>query len=222
MRFAWWGAEESGLVGSTNYVNGLSQAEKDRIALYLNFDMVGSPNYIFMMQDADQSSFVAPVAVPAGSAAIEDLFESYYTLKDEPYNDSAFDGRSDYQAFIVNNIPSGGLFTGAEVPKTAEQARSGAAPWARSSTRATTRRVTRSPTSISTLSTSTPTLIGFAALTFAYSTETVNGVPGKRGAWTGQERAPGPGRLAGHVRPVNELASRRNERGRPFGPPPLL
>jgi Zn-dependent M28 family amino/carboxypeptidase len=53
IRFAWWGAEESGLVGSTNYVNGLSQAEKDRIALYLNFDMVGSPNYIFMTQDAD-------------------------------------------------------------------------------------------------------------------------------------------------------------------------
>ena len=42
--------------------------------------MVGSPNYIFMMQDADQSSFVAPVAVPPGSTAIEDLFESYYTL----------------------------------------------------------------------------------------------------------------------------------------------
>ena len=61
LRFAWWGAEESGLVGSTNYVNGLSQAEKDRIALYLNFDMVGSPNYIFMTQDADQSSFTAPV-----------------------------------------------------------------------------------------------------------------------------------------------------------------
>ena len=56
LRFAWWGAEESGLVGSTNYVNGLSQAEKDRIALYLNFDMVGSPNYIFMTQDADQST----------------------------------------------------------------------------------------------------------------------------------------------------------------------
>ena len=122
VRFAWWGAEESGLVGSTNYVNGLSQAEKDRIALYLNFDMVGSPNYIFMTQDADQSSFVAPVAVPAGSVAIEDLFESFYTLKDEPYDDAAFDGRSDYQAFILNDIPAGGLFTGAEVPKTAEQA----------------------------------------------------------------------------------------------------
>ena len=61
LRFAWWGAEESGLVGSTNYVNGLSQAEKDRIALYLNFDMVGSPNYIFMTYDATSRASPPPV-----------------------------------------------------------------------------------------------------------------------------------------------------------------
>ena len=79
VRFAWWTAEESGLVGSTNYVNSLSEEELGRIALYMNFDMVGSPNYIFMTQDADQSSFEAPVAVPDGSVAIEDLFESFYT-----------------------------------------------------------------------------------------------------------------------------------------------
>ena len=121
LRFAWWGAEESGLVGSTNYVNGLSQAEQDKIALYLNFDMVGSPNYVFMTQDADQSSFTAPVVVPPGSTAIEDLLESFYTWKGEPYDDAAFDGRSDYQRFIQVGIPAGGLFTGAEVRKTAEQ-----------------------------------------------------------------------------------------------------
>ncbi len=121
VRFAWWGAEESGLVGSTNYVNGLSQAEKDRIALYLNFDMIGSPNYIQMVYDSDESGFEAPVPVPPGSIAIEDLFESFYTLSDEPYDDAEFSGRSDYQAFINNGIAAGGLFTGAEVPKTAEQ-----------------------------------------------------------------------------------------------------
>ena len=49
------------MVGSTAYVEGLSQAERDRIALYLNYDMVGSPNYIFMVYDADQSTFTAPV-----------------------------------------------------------------------------------------------------------------------------------------------------------------
>ena len=63
VRFAWWGAEESGLVGSTNYVTGLSQAEKDRIALYLNFDMIGSPNYVQMVYDSDKSGFEPPAGV---------------------------------------------------------------------------------------------------------------------------------------------------------------
>jgi Zn-dependent M28 family amino/carboxypeptidase len=123
VRFAWWGAEELGLVGSTAYVEGLSQAERDRIALYLNYDMVGSPNYIFMVYDADQSTCPAPagVPIPAGSTAIEDLYESYYTLIGEPYDDTLFSGRSDYQAFIVAGIPSGGRFTGAEVVKTPAQ-----------------------------------------------------------------------------------------------------
>jgi Zn-dependent M28 family amino/carboxypeptidase len=69
--------------------------------------MTGSPNYIFMIYDADESTFEAPVAVPPGSVAIEDLYESYYTLVGEPYDDTAFDGRSDYQAFIEAGIPSG-------------------------------------------------------------------------------------------------------------------
>ena len=62
LRFAWWGAEESGLVGSTEYVEGLSP-ELDRIAMYLNYDMVGSPNYFFGVYDADESTFEAPVVV---------------------------------------------------------------------------------------------------------------------------------------------------------------
>ena len=192
VRFAWWGAEESGLVGSTNYVNGLSPAEKDRIALYLNFDMVGSPNYIFMMQDADQSSFVAPVAVPPGSTAIEDLFESYYTLKDEPYDDSAFDGRSDYQAFIVNGIPAGGLFTGAEVRKTAEQAAIwGGTVGAQFDPCYHAACDTFANNNDHALSVNADA-IGFAMLTFAYSTETVNGVPGKRVPGQGKSDLPAP------------------------------
>jgi Zn-dependent M28 family amino/carboxypeptidase len=180
LRFAWWGAEESGLVGSTNYVNGLSQAEKDRIALYLNFDMVGSPNYIFMTQDADQSSFMAPVAVPAGSVKIEDLFESFYTLRGEPYDDAAFDGRSDYQAFIVNNIPAGGLFTGAEVPKTAEQqAIWGGTTGAQFDPCYHAACDTFANNNDHALEVNSDS-IAFALLTYAYSTESINGVPGKR------------------------------------------
>jgi Zn-dependent M28 family amino/carboxypeptidase len=178
LRFAWWGAEEAGLIGSTAYVNGLSGAEKDRIALYMNYDMVGSPNYIFMTQDADQSSFTAPVPVPSGSTAIEDLFESFYTVSDEPYDDAAFDGRSDYQAFIVNNIPAGGLFTGAEVPKTAEQkAIWGGTVGAQFDPCYHLACDTFANNNSHALTVNSKS-IAFAALTYAYSTESVNGVPG--------------------------------------------
>ncbi|WNB87440.1 M20/M25/M40 family metallo-hydrolase [Cellulomonas sp. ATA003] len=121
VRLAWWGAEELGLIGSTEWVGQRTPAELDEIALYLNFDMIGSPNYYFGIYDADQSSFAAPVVVPEGSEHIEKTFEEFYTLLGEPYDDSAYSGRSDYQAFIENGIPSGGLFTGAEGIKTAEQ-----------------------------------------------------------------------------------------------------
>ena len=89
----------------------------------MNYDMIGSPNYIFMVYDADQSTFPAPpgVPIPAGSAAIEDVYERFYTIKDEPYDDTEFSGRSDYEAFILADIPASGLFTGAEEIKTAFQ-----------------------------------------------------------------------------------------------------
>ncbi|HXV58912.1 MAG TPA: M20/M25/M40 family metallo-hydrolase [Gaiellaceae bacterium] len=194
MRFAWWGAEESGLVGSTNYVNGLSQAERDRIALYLNFDMVGSPNYIFMVYDGDQSTFAPPagVPIPDGSIEIEDLFESFYTLMDEPYDDTQFSGRSDYQAFIVNNIPAGGLFTGAEVPKTAEQqAIWGGTVGAQFDPCYHEACDTFANNNDHALNVNSDA-IGFAMLTFAYSTETVNGVPGKRVPGQGKSDLPTP------------------------------
>ncbi len=121
LRFAWWASEEQGLVGSTTYVNELSQAELDRIVAYVNFDMIASPNHVYFVYDADQSSFVAPVPVPDGSIALERLFEVFYTWQGVPYEDTAFSGRSDYQAFINNGVPASGLFTGAEVLKTDEQ-----------------------------------------------------------------------------------------------------
>ncbi len=182
LRFAWWGAEELGLVGSTAYVEGLSEAERDRIALYLNYDMVGSPNYIFMVYDADQSTFPAPtgVPIPAGSTAIEDLYESYYTLIGEPYDDTQFSGRSDYQAFIEAGIPSGGLFTGADVVKTPEQA----AIWGGTAGQQFDPCYHQPCDDLDNVNLHAlevnSDLIAFAMLTFAYSTESVNGVPGKR------------------------------------------
>ena len=122
VRFAWWGAEEAGLIGSTAYVNGLSQAEKSKIALYLNFDMVGSPNYVFFIYDGDNSDGVGAPAGPQGSAAIEKTFERYFNSVGIPFKGTDFTGRSDYGPFIAVGIPSGGLFTGAEQPKTAGEA----------------------------------------------------------------------------------------------------
>ncbi len=180
LRFAWWAGEEQGLVGSTDYVAGLSQAERDRIALYLNYDMVGSPNYIFMVYDSDESTFEAPVTVPEGSPAIEDVYEVFYTWVGEPYEDSEFSGRSDYQAFIENGIPAGGLFTGAEEIKTEEQE----AIWGGTAGEQFDPCYHEACDTIDNLDLHAlevnSDLIAFAQLTFAYSTESVNGVRGKR------------------------------------------
>jgi Zn-dependent M28 family amino/carboxypeptidase len=121
VRFAWWAAEESGLVGSEHYVTNLTDEERADIALYLNFDMVGSPNFVRFIYDGDGSAF--DLAGPPGSDAIEALFEDFYASRGLAFEPTAFDGRSDYGPFIAEgvDIPSGGLFTGAEGRKTAEQ-----------------------------------------------------------------------------------------------------
>jgi Zn-dependent M28 family amino/carboxypeptidase len=181
LRFAWWGAEELGLIGSAAYVEELSAAELDRIALYMNYDMIGSPNYIFMVYDADQSTFPAPegVPIPAGSEAVEDVYEIFYTWKGEPYDDTEFSGRSDYEAFILNGIPASGIFTGAEEIKTPEQQ----AIWGGVAGQqfdpcyhlACDTYANNNDHALDVNSDA----VAFAALTFAYSTQSVNGVPGQ-------------------------------------------
>jgi Zn-dependent M28 family amino/carboxypeptidase len=121
VRFALWGAEEANLVGSTYYVNNLPAAELAKITLYLNFDMIGSPNHVFFIYDGDDSDAVGAGPGPAGSAQIEKLFEAYYTSAGLPYKGTDFSGRSDYGPFIAAGIPSGGLFTGAEGLKTPDE-----------------------------------------------------------------------------------------------------
>ncbi len=124
VRFAWWGAEEVGLVGSAHYVEDLAEnnpAELEEIATYLNFDMVASPNYVISVYDADQSTFEAPVEVPEGSIATEQAFTDYFDASGQAWIDTAFDSRSDYDAFISYGVPASGLFTGADEVKTPEQ-----------------------------------------------------------------------------------------------------
>ena len=120
VRFAWWGAEEAGLVGSTYYVNNLSEEEKAKIKVYLNYDMIGSPNFGNFIYDGDGSDF--GLEGPPGSAATEALFEKYFDLRDSAYEGTEISFRSDYAQYFEDGIAFGGLFTGAEVIKTEEQA----------------------------------------------------------------------------------------------------
>jgi carboxypeptidase Q len=120
IRFGFWSAEEFGLLGSDFYVASLSPSELAKIKVYLNFDMIASPNYIYALYDGDGSAF--NLTGPPGSAQIEALFQDYFTSNNLNYVATAFDGRSDYQAFISAGVPSGGIFTGAEGIKTPAEA----------------------------------------------------------------------------------------------------
>ncbi|RFD25943.1 amidohydrolase [Mycobacterium uberis] len=126
VRFGFWGAEELGLIGSRNYVASLDVNALKGIALYLNFDMLASPNPGYFVYDGDQSLPLdvrgRPV-VPEGSAGIKRTLVSYLKSVGKAVQDTSFDGRSDYDGFTSAGIPAGGLFSGAEVKKSDEQAK---------------------------------------------------------------------------------------------------
>ena len=126
------------------------------------------------------SSFEAPNAIPDASTAISRTLSSFlYILSGEPYDDAEFDGRSDYEAFINNNIPAGGLFTGAEVPKTAEQQSIwGGTVGAQFDPCYHLACDTFANVNDHALNTNADA-IAFAMLTYAFSTESVNGVAGR-------------------------------------------
>jgi Zn-dependent M28 family amino/carboxypeptidase len=127
VRFAFWGAEEQGLVGSTNYVESLDYDALKDIALYLNYDMIASPNAGYFTYDGDQSTAPAPgdtvPPMPEGSAGLERTLVEYLSSAGKQAQDTKFDGRSDYEAFAKAGIPSGGLFSGDEENMNEDQAR---------------------------------------------------------------------------------------------------
>ncbi|MEV6206361.1 M28 family metallopeptidase [Kitasatospora sp. NPDC051914] len=109
LRFGWWGAEEYGMIGSKNYVNSLSSADRSSIEAYLNFDMIGSPNPGYFVYDDDTK--------------LDNLFKTYFSglgVATEPETEG--DGRSDHAPFKNAGIPVGGLFSGADYTKTSAQA----------------------------------------------------------------------------------------------------
>jgi Zn-dependent M28 family amino/carboxypeptidase len=127
VRFGFFGAEELGLLGSNNYVESLNVDQLKDIALYMNFDMLGSPNPGYFTYDGDQSAPPNPRQatphVPEGSAGIERTFVAYLKAAGETAQDTSFEGRSDYDGFTKAGIPAGGLFSGAEDKMTPDEAK---------------------------------------------------------------------------------------------------
>ncbi|MBY0288582.1 MAG: M28 family peptidase [Mycobacteriaceae bacterium] len=126
VRFAFWGGEEQGLFGSYDYVESLDLEALKDIALYLNFDMMGSPNACYFTSDANQSltpdfELDYDLLIPEGSAGIErSLVETVESAGKTP-QDLPFDGRSDYDGFTSAGIPAGNYDTGSDTVKTPEQ-----------------------------------------------------------------------------------------------------
>ena len=96
MRFAFWTAEELGLIGSTHYVQDLAQnnpSELSKIALNLNNDMVASPNgvrFVYYGKNAMDMKLRGP------SGKIQELYEDYFDSLVMEHDLTPFDGRSDY------------------------------------------------------------------------------------------------------------------------------
>jgi Zn-dependent M28 family amino/carboxypeptidase len=124
VRFAFWGAEESGPPhwGSKHYVDHLGAAQRKDIALYLNFDMIGSPNYVRFVYDGDSPTLPLGSSAPNGSGQIEQVFLDYFASQNLATEPIPFDGRSDYQSFFDAGIPAGGTISGDADEKTKEQA----------------------------------------------------------------------------------------------------
>ncbi|WP_282177392.1 M28 family metallopeptidase [Vibrio nereis] len=164
VRFAWWAAEEAGLVGSEYYTNELfgplyDQAQQEimaqfelsdpsqlspaqldlveqrynelnKVKLYLNFDMIASPNYVFGVMDGDLSdtkdspdnAYTGDFKPPYGTSHIESKFNDFFSKEKEATVPQALSKRSDYAGFADWGVAFGGLFTGAEKAKSAEEA----------------------------------------------------------------------------------------------------
>lgn len=122
VRFAWWTAEEIGLVGSNQWVEQRSDAELAVIDGYLNFDMVASGNYVIGVYDGAKTSPSTGKPLPEGSAEIKAAFTDWFDGQAQPWIDQPMDGYTDYVAFMLADIPVGGLFTGAGGSKSEEEA----------------------------------------------------------------------------------------------------
>src|SRR5262249_10581061 len=106
VRFAFWGAEGRGLIGSRPPVGALSGGGRRSIVLYINFDMVGSPHFARFL-------YSFPVirdglAAVVRSELLGDFLEHNLTVEER-----AGGSGSDDDSFSRKGIPTIALSTGA-------------------------------------------------------------------------------------------------------------
>ncbi|KAI1177421.1 peptidase family M28 [Nemania sp. FL0916] len=104
VRFAWWGAEESGLVGSLYYTSNLTSEEADKIRFYINLDMVASLDPDYQIYVGDNEGDEVGAGLLMGSLQGNGKTAARYV---------AFGESSDYVGFRELGIPASGLHTGA-------------------------------------------------------------------------------------------------------------
>ncbi|KAI8576510.1 hypothetical protein K450DRAFT_256500 [Umbelopsis ramanniana AG] len=118
--FAFWGAEEIGLLGSREWVRSMRRDHPDewqKIVANINLDMLGSPNYISLVHDGED----APLSVRTASIQIQKAFETFFKLERLPYKLESMTAGSDFLPFLLNDVPSGGVLTGAGERKTDQE-----------------------------------------------------------------------------------------------------
>ncbi|CAF1083376.1 unnamed protein product [Didymodactylos carnosus] len=119
VRFCWWGAEEVGLRGAEYHRDMARQNTTvgERISDYLvnlNYDMLGSPNYMFGIYNGSSAPNNTPAYAKPGSIKLSELFRDWFTNHLLPWTYTDVSGRADYGPFLEAGVVASGLFSGAE------------------------------------------------------------------------------------------------------------
>eukprot|EP00727_Mastigamoeba_balamuthi_P011111 m51a1_g6622 hypothetical protein (505) ;mRNA; f:46928-48598 len=115
--FAWWAGDREEFAGASAFLRGMDEAERSRVAAYIDVDTIGSPNWVHFVSD----SSAAPEPLRAGCSVIEDALSKYFAARSLPTYPFVMDKDSDYSPFLQHGVPSGGLYAGSIERKTHTQ-----------------------------------------------------------------------------------------------------
>lgn len=118
MRFIFWGSEIE-TQGSKAYLRSLTFEQQLDIALYLNMSMIGSTNGGYFVYDGDNSDGIG--GGPFGSSQIERALVEYLNGQGFPTEGTDVERDSDHLSFLSVGIPGGALYTGGFKYKTDAQ-----------------------------------------------------------------------------------------------------